>query len=235
MYDALWDNWYFPAALPALERLFFSKTPPRARVLDLCCGSGHITKELVSRGYDVTGIDSSAALISLARRALPGTDFRVEDARHLQIAKSYAGVLSTFDALNHIMTLEELGDVFRGVHSALEPGGLFVFDMNLEEAYSIAPREWMSDISENAVGLVRGTYDALTRKAATELIWFVRTGTDNTWTRRRSVIEERCYSQSEIVRELTAARFNSIEAIPAIEAGMRSDMAFGRLFFVARR
>src|SRR5690242_16954112 len=108
MYHRLWADWYLPAALPALERLFFSQVAPPARVLDLCCGSGHVTKELVRRGYRVTGVDNSAELIELARRALPQVDFRVQDATALALEADYDAAISTFDSLNHILEIEQL-------------------------------------------------------------------------------------------------------------------------------
>src|SRR5579884_27483 len=136
MYHQLWADWYLPAAMPALEHLFFSKIAAGVRVLDLCCGSGHVTKELVRRGYRVTGVDSSAALIELARNELPETDLRVMDARDLRFEAEFDTVLSTFDSLNHILELDGLQRAFAGAYRALHCGGLFVFDMNLEEAYS---------------------------------------------------------------------------------------------------
>ena len=233
MYHTLWANWYLPAALPALEEIFFSQIRSDARVLDLCCGSGHVTQELVNRGYNVTGVDASAALIAIARRELPQVDLRVQDARALRLEYCFDGVLSTFDSLNHILRLDELRRVFRQVHKALKPGGLFVFDMNLEEAYSMDLRQWNVEIAENSVGLVRGTYDFATKLASTELIWFVSTS-DGLWRRHMSVVEQRCYAQPEILLSLEEAGFDRIEAIPAREAGIRTDLGFGRVFFVAR-
>ena len=174
MYHMLWADWYLPAAMPALERLFFSQIPAEARVLDLCCGSGHVTKELVARGYTVTGVDNSAELIELARYQLPRVDFRVQDARHLALEGRYRAALSTFDSLNHILNIDELKSVFAGVRDVLEPRGRFVFDMNLEEAYSADLRDWVVDIKPESVGLVRGKFDSFTRQASTELIWFTK-------------------------------------------------------------
>lgn len=233
MYHTLWADWYLPAALPALEKLFFSCTPVGSQVLDLCCGSGHVTKELVARGYRVTGIDNSAELIELARKELPGVDFRVQDARALDLENRYDAVLSTFDSLNHIPDIEDLRQVFLGVSRVLKPGGLFVFDMNLEEAYSADLREWAVNITDRSVGLVRGEFDVASKRARTELIWFVRVDDDNLWTRRRSVVEQQCYPQAEILLALASAGFRCVEAVPSQKAGVRSELGFGRIFFVA--
>lgn len=234
MYHALWADWYLPAAMPALETLFFANVPKSATVLDLCCGSGHVTKELVKRGYRVTGIDSSGELIALAVRDLPGVDLRVQDAAALELEGRYAAAISTFDSLNHILTLEELWKVFAGVRYVLEEGGLFVFDMNLEEAYSMDLREWSVDIKEQSVGMVRGKYDPADKRAFTELIWFVKAGEGNLWRQHRSVVEQRCYPLTDILRSLSEAGFRCVEAIPARAAGVTSDLGFGRVFLVAR-
>lgn len=234
MYHALWADWYLPAAMPALEKLFFANIPKGTTVLDLCCGSGHVTKELVKRGYRVTGVDSSSELIALAVKDLPGVDLRIQDAAALQLEGRYRAALSTFDSLNHILTLEDLRKVFGGVRHVLEQGGLFVFDMNLEEAYSLDLREWSVDIKEQSVGMVRGKYDPTEKRAFTELIWFVKAAEENLWRQRRSIVEQRCYPLTDILLSLSEAGFESVEATPARNAGVTSDLGFGRVFFVAR-
>jgi SAM-dependent methyltransferase len=229
----MWADWYLPAALPALENLFFSRILPGGRVLDLCCGSGHVTRELLARGYRVTGLDSSPALIELARLELPGAEFCVGDARKIEREEQFEGVLSTFDSLNHLLSIEELQETFTGVHRALVPHGLFIFDMNLEEAYGLDLRQWTVKAEEDSVGLVRGAYDAATKIATTELIWFVRSARD-CWVKHSSEVRQRCYTQQEIVDALREAGFGEIEAVPANQAGIQSDLGYGRIFFVAR-
>lgn len=233
MYHRLWADWYLPAALPALEKLFFSCVPPGSHILDLCCGSGHVTRELVRRGYKVKGVDASAALIAIARRELPQAAFEVQDARKLETETRFDGVLSTFDSLNHILSLTELGQAFRRAHDALKPGALFVFDMNLEEAYSVDLRQWTVEFAADSVGLMRGTYNFSAKLASTELIWFER-ASNELWRQHRSVVEQRCYEQAEILSTLERARFRDIQAVPAGHAGVRQELGFGRVFFVAR-
>ncbi len=234
MYHALWADWYLPAAMPALERLFFSQVPRGTRVLDLCCGSGHVTKELIARGYTVTGVDNSAELVALAKKDLPNVDFRVQDARKLALDGKYGAVLSTFDSLNHILSLSELGEAFRGVFRSLEPGGLFVFDMNLKEAYTADLREWAVNIQDASVGLVRGKFDPVLKKATTELIWFVNRESGNCWRQHRSTVEQQCYAQADILIALNQAGFRTIEAVAARDAGVTSELGFGRTYFTAR-
>ncbi len=234
MYHALWADWYLPAARPALEKLFFSKVPSGARVLDVCCGSGHVTKELVARGYQVTGIDVSGALIAQARKDLPKTDLRVQDARAIRLENRYDAVLSTFDSLNHVMTIEELRQVFDGVHRVLVPTGLFVFDMNVERAYLSEQRRWSVNIADASVGLVRGAYDVAEKKASTELIWFLKTGSGNVWEQHRSIVEQRCYTPEAITAGLQTAGFRDIEMVSAAEAGVTAELGFGRIFFISR-
>jgi SAM-dependent methyltransferase len=235
MYHKFWLDWYLPAAMPALDRLFFSRIPPGTRVLDLCCGSGHVTKELVARGYEVTGVDLSAGLIEHARRELPSVEFHVQDARDMQLDGSFDAVLSTFDALNHLLTLEDLRRVFAATRRVLSPNGLFLFDMNLAEAYSADLHQWAVTVDDVNVTLIRGAYDQSAQEADTEFIWFAKDpATDNMWRRYRSIIRERCYPQSDILLALRDAGFLHIEAIAAADAGMDSQLGFGRCFFSAR-
>jgi len=232
MYHALWFDWYLPSALPALERLFFGRVPTGARVLDVCCGSGHVTKELVRRGYDVTGVDNSAELIALAKQHLPSARFYMQDVRNLHLPERYQAALSTFDSLNHILTLPELRTAFRAIQNQLQPGGIFVFDMNLPEAYAIDLKQWSVDIHDNSVGLVRGEYDVANGRARTELVWFAR-GTGDCWLRKHSIVQQQCYTLDEILAAVEAAGFKQIESAPAESLGVRTELGYGRVFVTA--
>ena len=234
IYHTLWADWYLPAAMPALEELFFSRVPRGTSVLDVCCGSGHVTKELAARGYKITGIDASGALIAQARNDLPEVDFRVQDVRSIGLEGRYEAALSTFDSLNHVLSLDELRLVLEGIHRVLVPGALFVFDMNVERAYLSEQRRWTVSLGEESVGLVRGTYDRAEKKASTEIIWFRKTGSDNLWEQHRSIVEQRCYPQEAILGALSEAGFREIEAVTAENAGVAAQLGFGRIFFSCR-
>lgn len=246
LYHCAWDDWYLPAALPALERLFFSEIAPGARVLDACCGSGHVTRELVRRGFKVTGLDSSASLIAHARRELPEAKFVVADVRDFSFAEPFEGALSTFDSLNHLLTYHDLCAAFRCIRRVLGDGAPFFFDMNLDDAYEMDLGEWIKYEREGCIGFSRGLYSRATHRARTEIVWFElqrslaqNRGRQETeilddvaglWRRRDSVVEEQCYTIEEIEEALRAAAFRRIDRFSAVEAGVTHSIGYGRLY-----
>jgi SAM-dependent methyltransferase len=183
----------------------------------------------------VTAVDASAELIAIARRDWPEVDWQVQDARFLNVGnQKYQAALSTFDSLNHLPSGDDLQKVFESVHKALEPGGLFLFDMNLEEAFLSDHRRWTAEVTSEYVSLVRGAYDEASKTARTELIWFVPAGSSDTWRQHRSIVEQRSFPETEITSCLERAGFGNIELTTAADAGMREDLGFGRIFVNAR-
>lgn len=74
-YHRAWADWYLPSIRPFLKKFLFSTTPPGTSILDVCCGCGHVTEEVVKEGYSVTGIDNSVEMAARARIRVPAADF----------------------------------------------------------------------------------------------------------------------------------------------------------------
>jgi SAM-dependent methyltransferase len=215
-----------------LERLFFAHIRPAAKVLDVCCGSGHMTRELATRGYRVTGIDSSAALLEHARLEVPEARFIHADVRDFRLKEKFDGALSTFDSMNHLLSVDDLGSAFVSVHATLEPTAPFVFDMNTEQAYLIDWKQWTAEVSEESVSLVQGRFDPATGCVETEVLWFLRSA-NGFWERRRSIVPQRCYDEAEVRAALEASSFRSVTCWTALEAGVTGEIGYGRVFFSA--
>src|SRR5262249_19921475 len=95
---------------------------PGEVVLDLGCGTGHLTAKIAEAGATVLGVDSSAEMIAEARRAYPSLAFEVGDARHLTHDTRFDAVFS--NAVLHWVTDTDLAAA--GIARALKPGGRFV-------------------------------------------------------------------------------------------------------------
>jgi trans-aconitate methyltransferase len=95
---------------------------PGESVLDVGCGTGHLTAQIARAGATVLGIDRSPEMIAEARRHYPDLSFEVADARALAYADRFDGVFS--NATLH--WVREAEAVVCSVARALRPGGRFV-------------------------------------------------------------------------------------------------------------
>jgi SAM-dependent methyltransferase len=118
-------------AATVLLRALTESGRDRGLVVDLCCGSGLLARELLSAGYEVLGIDISGALLALARERVPDSRFREESILSAEIPACVA-VAATGECFNYLFdennSRETLHSLLRRIHTALEPGGLLIFD-----------------------------------------------------------------------------------------------------------
>lgn len=116
------DYQHHAAFVPALGAMILARLAPQAgeRILDLGCGDGVLTAELVSSGAEVVAVDASAQMVAAA--VARGIAARVMDARALTFTAEFDAVFS--NAVLH--WIPEADAVLAGVARALEPGGRFV-------------------------------------------------------------------------------------------------------------
>ena len=120
------DTYQSKVILPNLLRFLHAKKGER--ILDLACGQGFFTREVVSLGAEVTGVDIAPELIAVARTQVRDADFHVASASKLSFAHD-----DTFDAVFCVLALQNMEDlvaVFEEVRRVLKPGGRFLFVLN---------------------------------------------------------------------------------------------------------
>jgi SAM-dependent methyltransferase len=118
-------------AAPGVLALLKRHGIPRGLVVDLGCGSGIWARILNDNGYDLLGVDYSAAMIALARKRAPKAAFRHASYLDVDLPPCDA-VTSIGECLNYLFDRDNdapLERLFRRVHTALRPDGLFVFDI----------------------------------------------------------------------------------------------------------
>jgi SAM-dependent methyltransferase len=103
-----------------------------SRILDLGCGTGRHAVEFAGRGFDVTGVDFSEAMLNRARiRPYAGSgvlDFVQGDARKYRSAAPFDAVLMNFNVLGYMNSNDDLTAALATARANLRDGGVFVAD-----------------------------------------------------------------------------------------------------------
>lgn len=106
------------------------------RLLDVACGTGKSFLPMLRRGWEVSAVDASAAMVSLAReKAGDAATLAVRDMRRLPRLGAFDLVWCLDDAVNYLLTPSELAAALGGFARNLRPGGLCLFDVNTMAMY----------------------------------------------------------------------------------------------------
>lgn len=137
VYDELMDNIPYESWCKYLSELLKRYSVDSGLVLDMGCGTGNITQRLAESGYDMIGIDNSLEMLMIARDKDKSKEilYLLQDMRSFELYGTVRAVVSICDSMNYILEEEELLMVFKGVNNYLDPGGVFIFDMNTVYKY----------------------------------------------------------------------------------------------------
>jgi SAM-dependent methyltransferase len=112
-----------------LEEFWQGRPGPVRTVLEICCGTGLMLSDLKRRGYTVTGLDRSPAMLEQARARLgPQAELIRSELPHIPAELRFDAVISAATGLNYLSETE-LGQTLASVAQVLPPGGTFVFDL----------------------------------------------------------------------------------------------------------
>jgi SAM-dependent methyltransferase len=206
-YDVHWG----PGFVDDAEQLFDEYVAPHlkaeARILDLCCGAGHLAERLAARGYQVTGVDASAQMIGLASLKLPHVDFFRADMRSFRVERACDAVVCFYNSVNHLMSRSDVQGFLESVRLHLNPGGWLFFDFVDAAGYE---QTWCGEETvtcDDRTCIVRYHYDGELQLATC----LVDVGAGN---------EEQCFHQrpqvlATLVEELNAAGFRIATMVQA--------------------
>jgi len=209
IHDAGFGSVASAAATELIERLRASGITG-GHIVDLGCGSGITARALTAAGYDVTGFDISPAMLKLARQLAPRARFRQASflAAELPACVAVAAVGEIFNYLfdrRHSDT--RLWRFFRRAHAALQPGGLFLFDVAAPGR--AGPRGQRRNFTTAAdwACLYAAAEDRRRRTLTREITSFRRVGRH--FRRDHEVHRLRLYRPAEVLSHLRAAGFRA--------------------------
>ncbi len=203
---------------------------------DLACGTGSVALLLARRGCRVTGVDVSEEMLTVAaQRAQEGDlniQFALQPLQQLRLPKAVDMAVCALDGLDYILDPADCQKAIRRVYKALNPGGIFIFDVNTPEKLRAMDGQIFLDEDDDVYCVWRGEFDGVTNICSYGMDLFQRQGKH--WLRSFEEHQEYAYSAQELTEYLKAAGFTRIRIyadgrLEAPEAGEQ------RIYFSARK
>jgi SAM-dependent methyltransferase len=202
---------------------------PGATLLDAGCGNGRYAVELARRGFVVTGVDRSAALLeeaaARARTAASALRVKLERADILTLAAgSGYDVMLCRGVLNDLVSAEERAAVFAAFARTLRPRGALLLDVRDWDA--TVARKTAEPVSEKRVNTPRGrlVFRTVSRlDPATRCLLVYERHTLTAPSGETTAAHEfvmRCWTREELAAGLSAAGFESVECSATYESAL---------------
>lgn len=104
-------------------------------ILDIACGTGVLASELYNKNFEVSGIDISEDMISVAKENVKGVDFEVADMTEFMLNKKFQIITCAFDSINYLTDDKNIKDALTNILLHLDDDGFFIFDINTPILY----------------------------------------------------------------------------------------------------
>jgi SAM-dependent methyltransferase len=221
---------------------------PGNRLLDLACGAGAGSVVLAEAGFEVMGVDRSSVMLRYAEDLAQARGISLElhygDMRSFSVDQQVDIVTCLFDALNYLLSEDDLAESFRRVAAALRPGGLFVFDMNTIHGLTTrwGTKDVVSTSRPSLFEVNQNRFDPETNVNTTTTTVFVRAENSDLFHRYTEVHRERGYAPSVVLELLERAGLTcvSVRGLADMYSGLTGGLedlteTSGRMVIAARK
>ena len=184
---------------------------PRSAV-DLACGTGSIATILARQGIPTIGVDLSEDMLTQAMQKTMNLEnppmFICQSLDRLHLAKGVDLAVCALDSLDYITDPQQCRQAIHRIYRALNPGGLFIFDVNTPEKLRAMDGQVFLDEDEDVYCVWRGEFDEETNICSYGMDLFQRRG--QVWHRSFEEHREYAYSAQQLTGWLREAGFTRI-------------------------
>ena len=182
------------------------------RAVDLACGTGSVAMLLAQEGLQVTAVDLSAEMLSVAQQKSVSLDhppmFVCQPLQELYLPRGVDLAVCALDSLDYIINPADCERAIQRIYKALNPGGIFIFDVNTPEKLRAMDGQVFLDEDDDVYCIWRGSFDEDANICSYGMDLFQRQG--SVWHRSFEEHQEYAYSQAQLTQYLRNAGFNRI-------------------------
>ena len=211
-YDRLTNDVDYEAVVAFYNEILRREGIKPRTAADLACGTGSVALLLARQGLAVTAVDMSEEMLTAAAQKAAGEEnppvFACQMLQELRLPRGVDLAVCALDSLDYILDPNDCAEAIRRVYKALNPGGIFIFDVNTPEKLRAMDGQVFLDEDDDVYCVWRGEFDEKTNICSYGMDLFQRQG--DLWERS---FEEHCeyaYSQEQLTRFLKDAGFTSI-------------------------
>lgn len=180
---------------------------------DLACGTGSVALLLAEKGLDVIGVDMSEEMLCVAFQRAQNMGnppkFICQKLQQLYLPRGIDLAVSALDSIDYIVDPADCEKAFERIYRALNPGGIFIFDVNTPEKLRAMDGQVFLDEDDDVYCVWRGEFDEETNVCSYGMDLFQRVG--GLWQRSFEEHMEYAYSQEQLVSYLKQVGFTSIK------------------------
>lgn len=144
-------------------------------VLEIGSGTGEISNRLNELGYKVKGIDISSEMVEISKNKYKNIEFLNESMLNLKDIREYDAVISVFDTINYLHSLDELNMAFINIYNSIKNNGVFIFDvLNRKMIDSMFSDDIFTDDRENMSIIWKHSYNENLKLDEIETIFYVK-------------------------------------------------------------
>ena len=235
-YDRLTDDVDYEATVAFYREILDREGLHPRTAVDLACGTGSVTAILARQGLQVTGVDLSEDMLTIAQQKVMDMDnpprFVCQPLQELRLPRGVDLAVCALDSLDYITDPKDCAEAIRRIYRALNPGGIFIFDVNTPEKLRAMDGQIFLDEDDDVYCVWRGEFDEETNICAYGMDLFQRKG--ELWERSFEEHREYAYSEAQLRNYLKEAGFTHI--------GVYGDRCFDaprpgeqRIYFKARK
>ena len=235
-YDRLTNDVDYEATVAFYDEILEREGLHPRTAVDLACGTGSVTAILAKKGLRVIGVDMSEEMLTQAQQKACELEnqplFLCRPLQELHLPRGVDLAVCALDSLDYITNPTDCAEAIRRVYKLLNPGGIFIFDVNTPEKLRAMDGQVFLDEDDDVYCIWRGKFDEETNICSYGMDLFQRDG--NVWHRSFEEHREYAYSQEQLTGYLKDAGFTHI--------GVYADRLFEvpregeqRIYFKARK